>query len=454
MSNISLDALGGDSKSSEHEKQGDNMKVVTILGIGRVKDKFEDRPIYKYDKRLEHLYILKKQRYTNMLALLVDNFDPQDIIPIFTMDAKTSQTAVLKNEFQDEHIEIFNDKNFISNDKDIYKILRIINDTISDEDEYIIDLTHGFRHIPILATISLISQNLNNTDKIKHIFFAKETDPYKEYEIIDLKEYLEFANMSYMLETFDKNYTVSFVAAFENEDFENLRGELAKFSNDILSNSLKALDNRFDVILEYIENIKKNEQIFTFQASLDKIKRHVEELKQISQKEDFQKLYEMAKVFNQKGYLLNAITLLFEGIGRYCASRLEKISPKVETYVKEFKNSEIFDSYDLTNQSRNLVKVGRNMKSYLFGTEKARAHFGLSETKAREYLADIKNLICDRLEAIPNIEEFKSFIFDAEKFRNNLAHGNSSDEIKNTKLNFKNLLDDYKKFCIDGDILG
>jgi len=256
-----------------------------------------------------------------------------------------------------------------------------------------------------------------------------------------------------MLETFDKNYTVSFVAAFENDDFENLRCELAKFSNDILSNSLKALDNRFDVVLEYIENIKKNEQIFTFQASLDKIKRHVEELEQISQKEDFQKLYEMAKVFNQKGYLLNAITLLFEGVGRYCASRLEKISPKVETYVREFKNSEIFDSYDLTNQSRNLVKVGRNMKSYLFGTEKARAHFGLSETKAREYLADIKNLICDRLEAIPNIEEFKSFIFDAEKFRNNLAHGNSSDEIKNTKLNFKNLLDDYKKFCIDGDIL-
>ena len=157
------------------------MKVVTILGIGRVKDKFEDRPIYKYDKKLEHLYTLKRQRYTNMLALLVDNFDPQDIIPIFTMDAKTSQAAVLKEEFQDEHMEIFNDKNFISNDKDFYKILRIINDAISDEDEYIIDLTHGFRHIPILATISLFSQSLNNTDKIKHIFFAKEMDPYKEY---------------------------------------------------------------------------------------------------------------------------------------------------------------------------------------------------------------------------------------------------------------------------------
>ena len=260
--------------------------------------------------------------------------------------------------------------------------------------------------------------------------------------------------MSYMLETFDKNYTVSFVAAFENEDFENLRGELTKFSNDILANSLKALENRFDVVLQYIENIKKNEQIFTFRTSLDKIKEHIENLKQISTKIDYQKLYEMAKVLNKKGYLLNAITLLFEGIGYYCVSGLEKISPKVEAYVREFKNSGFFDSYDLTNQSRNLIKIGREMKSYLFGTEKAQTHFGLSEKKAKEYLGDIKNSICNKLERIPDIEEFKNFIIAAEKLRNNLAHGNSSDEIANTKLNFKRLLEDYKKFCIKDDILG
>ena len=162
----------------------------------------------------------------------------------------------------------------------------------------------------------------------------------------------------------------------------------------------------------------------------------------------------MAKVLNKKGYLLNAITLLFEGIGYYCVSGLEKISPKVEAYVREFKNSGFFDSYDLTNQSRNLIKIGREMKSYLFGTEKAQTHFGLSEKKAKEYLGDIKNSICNKLERIPDIEEFKNFIIAAEKLRNNLAHGNSSDEIANTKLNFKRLLEDYKKFCIEDDILG
>ena len=429
------------------------MKVVTILGKGYVKEA-EERPIYEYDEKLKNLYSLKKQRYTNMLPLLIDNFGTQEVIPIFTEEARDTQIKVLEKEFKTSHIEIFNDKNFIRGDTDFYEILRIINDTINEDNEYIIDLTHGFRHIPILATISLISQSLSDTNKIKHIFFAKEIINQKEYEIIDLKEYLELANMSYMLETFDKNYTVSFVAAFENEDFENLRGELTKFSNDILANSIKALESRFDIVLQYIENIKKHEQIFTFKSSLDKIKDHIENLKQISKKRDYQKLYEIAKVLNKKGYLLNAITLLFEGVGYYCVSGLEKISPKAEAYVREFKNSGFFDSYNLTNQSRNLVKIGSDMKSYLFGTEKAQTHFGLSKKKAKEYLSDIKDLICNKLERIPNIEEFKNFIIAAEKLRNNLAHGNSSDEIENTKLNFKRLLEDYKKFCIEDDILG
>ena len=149
------------------------MKVVTILGKGYVKEA-EERPIYEYDKKLKNLYSLKKQRYTNMLPLLIDNFGEQNIVPIFTKDAKDTNIEVLKKEFDIEYCEFFNDENFIDGDKDFYKILRIINNATSNNGEYIIDLTHGFRHIPILATISLISQSLNNTDKIKHIFLQKK----------------------------------------------------------------------------------------------------------------------------------------------------------------------------------------------------------------------------------------------------------------------------------------
>ena len=88
------------------------MKVVTILGIGHVKE-VEERPFYKYDGKLENLYFLKKQRYTNMLPLLIDNFGEQNIMPIFTKDAKDTNIEVLKKEFDIEYCEFFKDENFI-----------------------------------------------------------------------------------------------------------------------------------------------------------------------------------------------------------------------------------------------------------------------------------------------------------------------------------------------------
>ena len=94
------------------------------------------------------------------------------------------------------------------------------------------------------------------------------------------------------------------------------------------------------------------------------------------------------------------------------------------------------------------------MNSYLFGIEKARKHFEFSEQKSREYLSEIKRLIVEEIEKAQNIKEFREFIVDAERLRNNLAHGNSSEEIENPKLNFKRLLIDFKRFCLDEDIFG
>lgn len=429
------------------------MKVVTVLGKGFPQAIEEERPIYQYDERLKGLYSLKKQRYTNMLPLLLDNFGVQNVSPIFTKTAKNTNIDVLDKEFGADFTEIFNPKNYIDGEKDFYKILHIINEATGGDDEYIIDLTHGFRHIPILATISLISQSLSGTKKIKHIFFAKEIINLKKYEIIDLKEYLELANMSYMLETFNQNYTVSSMISFENEKFQELADELRLFSNHIMSNSLKALKNSFNKLLFNIENIQNYEQIETFRNSLEDIKEHIKELEAISKMSDYQSLYEMARILNAKGYLLNAITLLFEAIGYYCACGIESINPQINSYVKTFKDNSRFDAYNLVNESRILVKVGEKKTSYLFGIESAKEIFRLSRSEAQNYLKNIKDTIISNLDNIQNIKEFRDFIFKAEVFRNNLTHGNSSKEIDNSKQELYTILKEYKKFCIDGDIL-
>ena len=411
------------------------MKVVTILGkIG--KDERFGMPIYKYDDKLKELYSLKRERYINMLPLLIDNFGVQNIIPIFTEDAQTAQMVVLKEEFQTEHIEIFNDKNLISNDKDFYEILRIINNAILGNDKYIIDLSHGFRHIPILATISLISQSLSDTNKIEHIFFAKEIEPKKKYEIIDLKEYLELANMSYVLETFNHNYTVSLVSKFKNKNFCNLVSRLSTISNHILSNSLKALNKDVDKILSDIDFILKNEQIETFKGSLEDIQRHIRELQEIGKEKDSIKFYRMSRILNSKGYLLNAITLLFEAIGYYCAESFECFGDDIKAHINNFKNSRKFNAYDLTHESRTIVK-------------KMRLRNGAYLTSIA-----VHDNIQKKLESIKTLGAFRDFIKDAEKLRNNLAHGNANERIEDSKQELSRSLDKYNSFCIQQNILG
>ena len=49
------------------------MKVVTILGLVS-NNKEIGIPIYRYDDKLKGLFSLKKERYINMLSLLIDNF--------------------------------------------------------------------------------------------------------------------------------------------------------------------------------------------------------------------------------------------------------------------------------------------------------------------------------------------------------------------------------------------
>jgi CRISPR-associated dxthg motif protein len=411
------------------------MKVITILGLVS-KNKEVGIPIYRYDDKLKGSFSLKRERYINMFSLLIDNFGAQNIVPIFTQLAKKIQIGVLKEEFQNEYNEIFNDRNFIDGEKDFYKILRIINDATSDDDKYIIDLTHGFRHIPVLATISLISKSLSNTEKIKHIFFAKEIELKKEYEIIDLKEYLELANMSYVLETFNHNYTVSLVSKFKNKNFCNLISRLSTISNHILSNSLKALNKDVDKILSDIDFILKNEQIETFKGSLEDIQRHIRELQDIGKEKDSIKFYRMSKILNSKGYLLNAITLLFEAIGYYCAESFERFGDDIKAHINNFKNSRKFNAYDLTHESRTIVKkMGLRNGAYLTSIA-------------------VHDNIQKKLESIKTLGAFRDFIKDAEKLRNNLAHGNANERIEDSKQELSRLLDKYNSFCIQQNILG
>ncbi len=426
--------------------------IITFLGKGfkTVKSK---RATYYFEEELSKKFQLKKSNYTNMLPLIIDNFSDKEIIPIFTKEAKETQTIVLDDEFGRKYENLFNDKYFIEDTKDFASILSILNQVISQNHSYIIDLTHSFRHLPILATISLISNHISDTSRVEHIFFAKEIDPSTKatigkYEIIDLKKYLELANLSYMLSSFNQNYTISNNIKFSNPLYQEIADELNEFSSHFLSNSLKELIDGalIDNIITNLKDLQKDKEIESFKNYIDEIIKHLSNIQKLKEKSDWEKLYELSKIMNHRGYQLNANTLLFEAVGFYCVERFSKIelfNEKLEKFKNNIQMAKkplyIYTDYTLTNESRTIVKKLNSFNTY---------NTNFIDDDMRE-----KILLFTQRVNRKDFRNFRSLIFDMEKLRNNLTHGNSGINIDDVKKEYEDLLKRVKQNCIKQDVL-
>ncbi len=452
--------------------------IITFLGKG-FKTEEGKRAKYLFDKKLSKEYSLKKSKYTNMFPLLIDNFKEKKIVPIFTKEAKKTQIEVLEDEFSTSYVSLFDEKYFIEDTKNFSAILKILNDVINQDDSYIIDLTHSFRHLPILATVSLISNHITDTSRVEHIFFAKEIipstrDSVGEYEIIDLKEYLELANLSFMLSTFNQNYTVSSNMKFSNPFYQEIADELSDFSSHFLSNSLKPLidGTLIDDIVKNLKILQAQETVKHFKNYINDIINYIESIQALKSESDWIKLYKLSKIMDKRGYQLNAITLLFESVGFYCKNRIYNISEEITKHISYFEKELLgkkepitkYSLYTLVNQSRNIVKLSNeNNKSdekfkgdYLYNPETinlTKSQFKRLKPKPKDKMKVIIEDIERFVESCDDIDWFQDFIREIENLRNNLAHGNSSQGIEDVKSTYQNMLKKFKIFCIDEDIL-
>jgi CRISPR-associated DxTHG motif protein len=430
------------------------MTIVTICGLiggqyNRETQNYDLRP----DKAFYHTAMesnsLKSGNFINMLPLLVESYPNATIIALATKDAREVQTKVL------EHTGISHDivtfipiAEEIDNEYNAY--FATVNDILDNHDEIIIDLSHGFRHLPILTLIALILQNIQNPEKIKHIYFAQEIEQFKRYEIIDLLDYLELANFTTMLSTFKQNYTISNHLQFKNRLYSQIAEQLKIFSDNFLANSLKTLidGDTIQQILVNLDQLQNSHEMYHFKTYIDQIASHLKEIQSLKDYEEYRELYELSKMMASRGYLLNAITLLFEAVGFYCAEALRTTSLQVQKHIDYFKHELIdkkepksrFSSYTLANQSRNIVKHtayedGKFKGDYLYNPETI--HWSDKQlkkpNKPKARIEKIHTDIENYLMSNHDLQKFTNFIQEMERLRNNLAHGNSSDSLTDVK---------------------
>ena len=392
--------------------------VITILGLIGGKDNHQKATYYFEEKKEE------KKEYFNTFPLLIEKFsNDYKIVPLHTKEAKSVNEKVLQK--SDITFANFEEKYFIDDDKNFTKLFNIINSAIEEYDELIIDVSHGFRHLPILMVVDLIIQNFQDTSKIKQIFFAKEIVQYKEYEIIDLKEYLDLANISFVLTTFEKNYTVA--SHIKSEKYKKLLKELNDFSNDLMAlniGNLKKTANELIIELDKIEEISIEKQAL-------KLKETVQQLSNFENNDLYFYYYQLSKTLFEKNYILLSLTLLYESTVLFIVFSIEKknneIYKKLENHFKnKFSEKYIYQLGDLLkNLHRNFVdnnKINRNL---------------LNE---KEYL-----LLQNSYKSL-NIQKLSKDINDK---RNNLAHANSIKSFQDISQEVSKLIFQYESQIIN-----
>ncbi|OCL82271.1 MULTISPECIES: TM1812 family CRISPR-associated protein [Arcobacteraceae] len=392
--------------------------VITILGLIGGDDRHE-KANYYYEDRKE----LIKEDFSTFPLLIKEYSKNFDIVPIFTKEAKEENIKVLKKEALS--FNNFKESCFIEDDKNFEDVFKIINESISFYDEVIVDVSHGFRHLPILMIVDLIIQNFQDTSKISKILFAKEIKKFKEYEIIDLKKYLDLANISFVLTTFEKNYTVA--SHIKSKDYEKLLKELNDFSNDLMALNV---GNLFKTSKKLIDELDKIEDI-SIKTQSKKLKKVIERLMKFDENKMYEFYYNLSKDLFEKNYILLSLSLLYESTVLYIIYDIQTknrdIYKKLEEDFKKTKKDSYI--YHLGNLLKNLYKNYEDNKQV--------NRYIINQNEYKLLQNTHKNL------------NIKTLLQEINNKRNDLAHANSVKSFQDINKEVKNLIFKYETQVIN-----
>ena len=425
------------ANSPQTKENNDKTAVITILGIQGKKEDIKTKGCARYYLTSESAD--KSQEFFNTLPLLADKFGVENIVPIYTAEAREFNEAVMAHyanfqiNFNDDY-KIVDEKNFEA----LFEIFeRAIDDLVkSGVDKIIFDVTHGFRHLPLLALVDLLIQNFSNVSQIDQILFAKEIEKFKLYEIIDLRQYLDIANIAFVIAAFSQNYTLA--QHIKTKKFESLVNALNAFSNNILSLNIAKLKSSHGELIKELDMIDDI-------ALISRAKDLKDRLNKICDWNDraYVFRYKLAKDMFEKGYLLQSLVLLFESVNSYIVSVFEKNIPDIFQKISEesSKNKER-KNYKISNFFVQALKYGSNTTNEEF----------LNKTKNNLKYLDLTNSDIDSIRLVVatkfgSSHELDKYRWQLDNLRNDFAHGNiSEEEFSHIKQEIKRLFDRYHNF--------
>ena len=403
------------------------MHIILILGTSGVyfnkdtnKDEYTNAEYYN-NPNID--LPLLEGTFSNSSDVFMSTFPEANYTIISTDKALENQIKVFTKSNKTKHLDIIN-KNLNKINKlktESEDIFNIVMDTIinSDDSEFVLDLTHGFRHQPLIASQAVHLGKIITNKTIK-IILAKEIIEHKKYEYIDLDEFVDISDYAVYLTSFTQTLTIP-----DTTIKSELISKLKRFTEDLHTNSFYSLFN--DTLPECIKSINefKKDSIYTkFGPILEEVSEILKRFNQISEEKNSLRYFHLAKILLEKNFFLASLTYISEAIPLYIIEKLEDFGIEIKS-----KDNEKLDYY---NKSLIIKQIlNSNFDYYVFDDELC------------YYFIEYKE----------KLKELGDMTKEISEYRNNTVHINPDYNPSNLETNITKIYSRFEDLCIKNDFL-
>ena len=381
-----------------------------------------------------HQIFIKEGEFLNSTHCLFESFENASYTLIATRDAFEFQCELF-DEFCPKSAAILRSVAPVLLDEksefeDIFhQILQAIKNAPQNE-LVILDITHGFRYQPIIASFASILGSIS-AEKSVQIIFAKPLDTINtRFCYVSLQRYTRISLIALALSTFLQTLSLPHLVLLDNN--EPFLRSLWQFSRAIHANTLNL--ELLNQSLNELKLAQKSPNFDGLESILDEIETILREFESILQSDkDYEKFYKFAQLMFQKGFYLIAATYISETLGLFMLFKFENAG-----FINS-KNAKLYDK----------ITAVKNFISYICdknGFVKLK-----SETKA--LFADI-DLAKERTKAqIKDFEYLKDTMAQIAGFRNHLVHLSAKQNPQNTQRTLQSVLDKFKNTIFQAEFL-
>lgn len=361
--------------------------IISILGTAGRDFKTKEPSLVHYDCAI---FSRECGEYHNATDVLLQHYDDVFYF-IGTQFAIDFQKKLLNFRGRECHFVVVQDDSL---DDVFEKVLELL----ATHDDVLLDVTHGFRHQPIMAIFaSTLSQFLER--KSLQIVYAKVLDN-THYEYIYLDNYVEISQISLLLTGFIR--TLNFIPVHNmklvnNKVFEN-------FSKSLLANDLRGVQKHYTLLQNELKKLEGNVALSHLSELLAKVKDELKVLDGFNGLEKHKKYLVLSSMTVEKNYLVVALAYVFESLRTYSDVCFEEIVKDV-WYKNDFNKKQ-----DIMNAITNADKHNGDNSNKIY--KKHKGFYEKNKTKL------------DRVSRV---------YLDIRKLRNTLAHINEHKEFDDIK---------------------